>query len=106
MSILELQMLREKAEAHYKEVADLESKRRLTSIVEKLNAPDYQMDQDAATEKRRGTSSGEWIFLTSQFKEWITSDMNSNPHFMFMVFQEQVSFRFDKREIDESATCF
>ena len=74
-------MLREKAEAHYKEVADLESKKRLTSIAEKLNAPDYQMDQDAATEKRRGKSSGEWIFSTSQFKEWATSGFNSNPLF-------------------------
>ena len=56
----------------------MEAKKQFTVMVEKLNASDFQVDQEVASERRRGLTSGEWVFQTAQFQEW--SDTGSNVH--------------------------
>ena len=72
-------MTREKLDAHYKEIAAAEKKRHVAALLEKLDAPDYQRDQDAATEQRRERSSGHWLFSNHQYKEWSDESCIKNP---------------------------
>ena len=78
VSILELQLIREKLDTHYKEIGASESKRQVAAVMEKLDAPDYQRDQDAATEQRSESSSGEWLFSTDRYREWFDSTCNKS----------------------------
>jgi len=47
---------------------------RVSEIGEKLQAPDYQIDQVVSTEGRNGDSSGRWIFLDHNFQAWSSKD--------------------------------
>ncbi|KAI0161066.1 hypothetical protein GGR52DRAFT_586387 [Hypoxylon sp. FL1284] len=49
-------------------------KSRMSFIRKKLKAPEYQVDQETATENRHGHSSGDWIFANSSFEAWSKPD--------------------------------
>ncbi|KAI4866834.1 hypothetical protein F4820DRAFT_457366 [Hypoxylon rubiginosum] len=49
-------------------------KARVSLIREKLQAPNYQIDQEIATEDRQGYNSGTWIFERSDFQAWSRND--------------------------------
>ena len=77
-TLLELRILRDKAESHFKDmndqISDLEKARQLKALAEKLNASDAGLEQELARKQRQGTHSGEWILCNDQFKSWSDSD--------------------------------
>lgn len=44
---------------------------RLSYIKERLQAPDYCLDHEMATEDRNGSSSGGWVLQHPHFRQWI-----------------------------------
>jgi hypothetical protein len=50
-------------------------KDRVSCIRGNLQAPNYQVDQEIATEDRYGNSSGMWIFEHPNFQAWSGSDV-------------------------------
>ena len=52
-----------------------EHRARLLFIREKLQAPDYQIDQEISTEDRSGHPSGMWIFEDPKFQSWSNKDV-------------------------------
>jgi len=71
--------MRELAETRFKEIDELEKKKQLSTLFEKLNAPDSVLDQRAASEQRAGSQSGEWILQNSHFRRWSDVEIQSNP---------------------------
>jgi hypothetical protein len=71
--------VRELAETHFKEIVELEKKKQLAVLIEKLNAPSYQLDQNVASEQRRKSQSGEWVLQNVCFRRWSDVGTNSNP---------------------------
>lgn len=55
----------------------------LSQVQEKLEAPDYQLDQEMATEDRTGGSSGTWVLQNPGFKKWI--DRSTREHEILYV---------------------
>ncbi|KAJ0107225.1 hypothetical protein J7T55_007595 [Diaporthe amygdali] len=51
---------------------------RLNHIKEKLEAPDYQLDQEMATEDRNGSVSGTWILQNPSFQKWTDKHSRDN----------------------------
>ena len=79
MTIFEIQKLREMTETHFKKSSELERKKQLDIVIEKLSASNYQLDHYLASEQRRRTKSGEWILQTTEFQEWLDTDGSNNP---------------------------
>ncbi len=79
MAVFEAQRLREVAEAHIHEISEFEKKKQLTLLVEKLDAPNCQLDQYLACEQRRGRQSGNWLLQDVHFREWSEIATDSNP---------------------------
>ncbi|OTA80302.1 hypothetical protein M434DRAFT_228741 [Hypoxylon sp. CO27-5] len=80
-TLYEIQKLRQDVSAMYAEQTermtreDLEKHRdRATRINERLLAPNYQLDQELATEDRHGSNSGTWIFEDGNFRAWSNSE--------------------------------
>lgn len=44
---------------------------RMSRIQQRLQAPDYQIDQEISAEDRTGDDSGLWVFEDPKFKAWI-----------------------------------
>ncbi|KAK4222196.1 hypothetical protein QBC38DRAFT_520147 [Podospora fimiseda] len=56
---------------------DIERHRfRLGQIKEKLQVPDYQLDQEMSTEDCNGSDSGQWIFQDPKFLSWKNMDQS------------------------------
>lgn len=51
---------------------------RLSYIKERLQAPDYCLDQEMATEDRNGSTSGDWILQQPDFREWTCKTTNEH----------------------------
>ncbi|KAI0907154.1 WD40 repeat-like protein [Ustulina deusta] len=49
-------------------------KRQVSYIHEKLEAPDYRIDQEMSTEDRHGNSLGMWIFEDPNFRSWSNNE--------------------------------
>lgn len=47
-------------------------------VKEKLEAPDYQLDQEMATEDRIGGASGTWVLQDPAFRKW--TDRSTREH--------------------------
>lgn len=63
---------------------DLEKHRtRVSRIREKLQAPDYQEDQEISTEVRNSYPSGMWILKDPRFESW--SNKNAPGHGILFV---------------------
>lgn len=63
---------------------DLELHRmRVLRIREKLQAPDYQIDQEISTEDRNGHLSGAWIFKEPRYEKW--SNRSTSGHEILYV---------------------
>jgi hypothetical protein len=60
-------------------MCELEKKKELAVLNEKLNAPNYQSDQYVASQQRRRGKSGEWVLQSVHFRKWSGGDKNSNP---------------------------
>lgn len=58
-------------------------KERLAQVKEKLQAPDYHLDQEMATEDRNGSTSGTWVLRNSAFRKWF--DMRTREHGILFV---------------------
>lgn len=58
-------------------------KQRLLHIKEKLEAADYQQDQELATEARSGVKTGDWLSQTPAFQKWV--DMTTTGHDILYV---------------------
>lgn len=48
---------------------------RILHLKEKLQAPNYQIDQEISTEDRNGSLSGMWIFEDPRFQAWYNKDL-------------------------------
>jgi hypothetical protein len=79
LAVFEAQRVRELAEAHFKEISELEKRKQLTALIEKLNAPDYNLDHYVASEQRRRSQSGTWVLQNIHFRKWSEMDAKSNP---------------------------
>lgn len=77
VALVEAQRAREIAGSHLEAMQDIESKKQLTTVLDRLEAPDYQIDHYAASEQRRRSHSGKWIFRHKAFLEW--ADTHGNP---------------------------
>lgn len=53
-------------------------RRRMREIQEKLQSPNYQLDQEMSAERRNGTASGLWIFDDSTFQAWLHGGSSSS----------------------------
>lgn len=51
---------------------------RLARVKGKLEAPDYQCDQEMATENRTGIASGAWLLRNQAFQKW--ADKGTRGH--------------------------
>jgi hypothetical protein len=71
--------MRELAESHFREISELEKKKLLAVLIEKLKSPNYQLDQKAASEQRRRSKSGKWVLQNAHFRKWSEMDTNNNP---------------------------
>ena len=71
--------MRELAESHIRDMEDVEKKKQLSVVLEKLEAPNYQIDQYAASEQRRNSRSGDWILRDDMFREWADPHASKNP---------------------------
>lgn len=76
--LLEAQRTREIAESHYNDMRDTELKKQLSIVLEKLDAPDYQIDHYTACEQRRRSRSGEWIYRHELFCNWADAQSGKN----------------------------
>lgn len=56
---------------------------RLAQVKEKLQAPNYQLDQEIAAEDRNGSTSGTWVLQNSAFQKW--ADMSTKEHGILFV---------------------
>jgi hypothetical protein len=77
--MFEAQRVRELAEIHIKEISELEKRKQLALLIEKLDVPNYQWDQYLASEQRRRSQSGAWVLQEAHFQEWSETDTHSNP---------------------------
>ena|SRR5947207_2163886 len=77
--MFEAQRVRELAEIHIKEISELEKKKQLALLIEKLDATNYQWDHRLASEQRRRNQSGTWVLQEEHFQEWSKTDTHSNP---------------------------
>ncbi|KAI8715820.1 NACHT domain-containing protein [Fusarium sp. LHS14.1] len=53
-------------------------RRRMREIQEKLQSPNYQLDQEMSAERRDGSASGLWIFDDSTFQAWLHGGPSSS----------------------------
>jgi hypothetical protein len=79
VAVYEAQRLRELAETHIKEMSELEKKKQLNFLIEKLDAPNYQWDQHIASEQRWEGQSGMWVLHDIHFREWSEMGTCGNP---------------------------
>lgn len=75
VTLIEAQRARELAE----DLQDIEKKKHLAVVLEKLEAPDYQLDQYTATEERKMSKSGDWISHNATFSQWADPYTQCNP---------------------------
>jgi len=54
---------------------------RLESIIDKINPPNSHADQNAASEQRKASQSGEWILQNEHLRAWrnVKVNVDSNP---------------------------
>ncbi|KAL9074938.1 MAG: hypothetical protein Q9157_004187 [Trypethelium eluteriae] len=78
-AILEAQAVRELAEARFLEISQLEKRKQLSAVMEKLSPPDFQLDHDIATEQKKGSSTGQWISEDPKFLAWSEEQSWANP---------------------------
>lgn len=71
--------MRELAEARFLEISQLEKRKQLSAIMEKLNPPNFQLDHNIATEQRKSSSTGQWIFGDPKFLAWSDEESWANP---------------------------
>lgn len=79
VTLFEIQDLNERTKLQLKETTGREQIRQVSVLLEKLNAPDYHLDQCAASEHRRGRSSGSWVLLDEKFLKWANISAEENP---------------------------
>jgi len=79
VAVFEAQRIRELTESHIEELSELERKKQLTALIEKLNAPNYQLDHDVASEQHRRFQSGEWLLQNVHFQKWSETGADNNP---------------------------
>ncbi|KAI1355974.1 hypothetical protein F5Y01DRAFT_325067 [Xylaria sp. FL0043] len=80
-SLYEIQVLRQELSQKNAEqsqqaakIVQEQHRARISSIRESLQAPNYPIDQETATEDRHGSKSGLWIFEHPHFQEWSKND--------------------------------
>lgn len=56
-------------------------KERMSRIQQRLQAPDYQVDQELSAEGRTSDDSGLWVFEDAKFKAW----MNCTEHAILYI---------------------
>ena len=83
VTVLEAQRVRELTEAQFKEISELEKKKQIAVLIEKLNAPNYQLDQYVASEQRRRSQSGIWVLQDIYFRKWSEMGTQSN-HLLYI----------------------
>ncbi|KAI9688915.1 MAG: hypothetical protein M1822_001272 [Bathelium mastoideum] len=78
-AILETQDMRKLAEARFMEISQLEKRRQLSAIMEKLSPPNFQLDHEIAREQTKSGSTGQWIFEDPIFRAWSNKESRANP---------------------------
>jgi hypothetical protein len=79
VTLLEIQGLHEITKLQFEEIVGQEQMKQFSVLLEKLNAPNYHLDQCAASEHRRGRSSGSWVLLDEKFQKWADISAEENP---------------------------
>ena len=72
-TLYEVQKIREITESQ-------EQTRQITALLRKLNAPDYEIDQRAASEHRGNNSAGSWVWDNEKFQKWADIGRTDNPY--------------------------
>ena len=75
LTLIEVERMRERIESHVKDMDDMEKKRQLSVVQERIEASDYQTDHYAISEQRRQNHSGNWILQNELFREWTNADL-------------------------------
>jgi hypothetical protein len=71
--------MRELVETHFAEMSELERKKQMSMVMEKLNPADSEDDQMTAVEQRHDDASGEWILSDDTFLDWSDTARDGNP---------------------------
>lgn len=79
VTLSEIQSLHVFTKLQFEEIVSREQTKQLSVILEKLNAPRYRLDQCAASDQRRGRSSGSWVLLDEKFQKWADITADENP---------------------------
>lgn len=79
VTLFEIQDLHELTKLQFKEIVGREQMRQVSVLLEKLNAPNYHLDQCAASKHREGRSSGSWVLLDEKFQKWANISTEGNP---------------------------
>lgn len=56
---------------------------RWAHVKEKLDSPNYQLDQEMAAEDRNGSASGTWVLQNPAFRKW--TDRSAREHAVLYV---------------------
>ena len=68
------------AETSHEQAANMDEEQwRLESIIDKINPPNCYADQNAASEQRKASQSGEWILQNEHLRAWRNVNADSNP---------------------------
>ncbi|CAM1509838.1 Fc.00g001730.m01.CDS01 [Cosmosporella sp. VM-42] len=73
-SLYEIQKLRDDFARRIVMEDDEKHRKRVSHIRQKLQAPNYQIDQEFSSENRNGTNSGIWMTENVTFKKWADED--------------------------------
>ena len=68
------------AETSHEQAANVDEEQwRLESIIDKINPPNCYADQNAASEQRKASQSGEWILQNEHLRAWRNVNADLNP---------------------------
>ena len=79
LAVVEAQKAREIAEIQSKEAVEREDRNRLRLLIERLDPADHGRDQYAASEQRRQSHSGQWLWQNQAFQQWCDVSADCNP---------------------------
>ena len=71
--------MRERIKSRFEERDDVEKKKQLSLVQERLEASNYQIDHHTICEQRGESQSGKWILQDEVFREWADADAGLHP---------------------------
>lgn len=75
----EAQQTRIIAESQLKYIEDMERKKQLSLVLDRLEAANYQADHETASDQQGERQTGEWLLQHSSFTDWKSTDACKHP---------------------------